>query len=314
MLAYQKLAIYYHSMKTTAAILSFVATLLLATLVSAQAPPGKLVLKRDADKTIENFWQVSPRIYSGGEPASEAAFKRLTELGIRTVVSVDGAAPNVELARRHGLRYIHIPIGYDAVPRDAQLQVARVVQDVKGPLFIHCHHGQHRGPTIAALACIAEGDVSAMEAEVILKNLGTSKDYAGLWRDVKAFKAPAKSETLPPLVETAKVDSLATAMAKLGRHWDQLKLCREAKWQAPATHPDLVVKQEAFLVWEQLRESGRHLSADHSAEFRTWLSESETAAKSLADSLKQDDLAVSETHYQTLVKSCKQCHVKYRDQ
>ncbi|HTN76605.1 MAG TPA: cytochrome c [Pirellulaceae bacterium] len=293
-----------------------VALAIVPALLSAQnpAPPGKLVMKRDADTTIENFWQLTPRIYSGGEPVGEAAFKRLADLGIKTVVSVDGAKPNLDLARRYGLRYIHIPIGYDGVPRSAELQLTRLARDVDGPLFIHCHHGQHRGPAAAAVACVADGAVASADASTILKQIGTSKDYSGLWRDVAQFELPGKDEQLPPLVETASVNSFPAAMAKVDRHWDDLKLCREAEWKTPAKHPDLVPKQQALLLYEQLHESRRHLTADHPAEFRTWLAASEASAQALEASLRGGDHAAAEKQYQTLAKSCKQCHAKYRDQ
>ena len=35
------------------------------------------------------------------------------EVGYTTVLSVDGARPAVELAEKHGLRYVHIPIVED---------------------------------------------------------------------------------------------------------------------------------------------------------------------------------------------------------
>jgi len=133
---------------------------------------------------LHNLLRVSNRIYSGGEPEGEKAFTELTQLGIRTVVSVDGARPDVQSAERHGLRYVHIPIGYDGISLEAGQMLQRLVQDAEGPFYIHCHHGVHRGPAAAAIACVAEGIVSGPESEAILEKAGTSRSYAGLWRDV----------------------------------------------------------------------------------------------------------------------------------
>ena len=55
----------------------------------------------------------------GAEPHEDVAFAELAELGVRTVVSVDGAKPQADAARHHGLRYVHIPIGYDGVSEEA---------------------------------------------------------------------------------------------------------------------------------------------------------------------------------------------------
>lgn len=285
-----------------------------ASALYAEDPPGYLLLKPLKIEGIENALQLTDRIYSGGEPHDERAFKELSRLGIKTLVSVDGAAPNIALARRYGIRYVHVPIGYDAVPRKAQLALARVAQEVDGPLFVHCHHGQHRGPAAAAVICIADNAVDTDGAAAVLKAAKTSANYTGLWRDVAGYVPPAADAILPPLVERAEVDSFPAAMAKIDRHFDQLKLCRDAEWKAPAGHPDLVAAQEALLVYEQLRESGRHLTADHNQQFRTWLGESEAMAKRLENALRQADHAMAEKHFAGLQKSCKQCHSKHRDQ
>lgn len=299
--------------KSILSLVMLVAGCIGATFVQAEEPASKLLLKPVEIPGVENGLQLTERIYSGGEPHEEASFKELARLGIKTIVSVDGAVPNLAAARRYGLRYVHVPIGYDAVPDKAQLMLTRVAREIEGPIFVHCHHGQHRGPAAAAVLCIADGAVVAASADAVLKTAKTSKDYTGLWSDVAAFKLPAASATLPPLVEKAEVESFAAAMAKIDRHFDQLKLCRDAKWKAPSAHPDLVPQQEALLVYEQLRESGRHLTGDHNEEFRGWLAASEAAAQRLARTLKAGDQAMAETHFAALQKSCKQCHVKYRD-
>src|SRR5262249_15241787 len=153
-------------------------------------------------------------------------FASLAKMGIRTVISVDGARPAVDAAHAHGLRYIHIPIGYDGVPTRAAAALARAVREAEGPIYIHCHHGKHRGPAAAAVACIAARNVSGIDALQILELAGTGKEYPGLWRDVVACTAPSADEKPPELVEVAEVDSLAAAMAGVDRHWDNVKLCR----------------------------------------------------------------------------------------
>ncbi|MEM7262874.1 MAG: hypothetical protein AAF488_12855, partial [Planctomycetota bacterium] len=90
-------------------------------------------------------------LYSGGEPAGEVAFAALARLGVRTVVSVDAALPNADLARRYGLETVHIPIGYDGVHADAALALTAVARTRPGPYFVHCHHGVHRGPAAVAI-------------------------------------------------------------------------------------------------------------------------------------------------------------------
>ena len=65
-----------------------------------------------AKPAIENIHPLTPQLISGGQPKGDVAFSKLAEMGVKTIVSVDGAKPDLELAKKHGLRYVHIPIGY----------------------------------------------------------------------------------------------------------------------------------------------------------------------------------------------------------
>jgi protein tyrosine phosphatase (PTP) superfamily phosphohydrolase (DUF442 family) len=262
---------------------------------------------------IHNLMKISARIYSGSEPHGEEGFASLAMLGVKTVVSVDGAKPKVELARKHGLRYVHIPIGYDSVPEEAALSLARAVRDAKPPLYIHCHHGKHRGPAAAAVACIASGDIQGKDAIQILVRAGTSKDYKGLWRDVEAYEPPPADAQLPELVEIAEVGSFTAAMAQVDRAYDNLKLSRDAKWGVPPDHPDIVPDQEALLLQEGLHEAARNANGGYDEQFTKWLAEAEAAATNLRQDLQAKDLPSANDRFMRLDAACKQCHKSYRD-
>jgi protein tyrosine phosphatase (PTP) superfamily phosphohydrolase (DUF442 family) len=103
---------------------------------------------------IENFYQLSARVYSGSAPEGEAAFAALKERGIKTIITVDGSQPDVEMARRFGIRYVHLPIGYDGVPTNQAARMIKAAETLPGPVFVHCHHGLHRGPAGAAVICM----------------------------------------------------------------------------------------------------------------------------------------------------------------
>lgn len=103
----------------------------------------------NAAPDVENFLQFSADVYSGGEPVEETTFSALAAIGVRTVVSVDGAMPDVAAAERNGLRYVHIPMGYDGVQADVLGSLHAVLAEAKGRFYVHCHHGVHRGPAAA---------------------------------------------------------------------------------------------------------------------------------------------------------------------
>jgi protein tyrosine phosphatase (PTP) superfamily phosphohydrolase (DUF442 family) len=264
---------------------------------------------------IHNLMKVSERIYSGSEPHGEEGFASLAKLGVKTVVSVDGAKPKIELAGKHGMRYVHIPIGYSGVPEEAGQSLARLVKEAEAPFYVHCHHGKHRGPAAAAVACIASGDTQKKEALQILIRAGTSKDYSGLWRDVEGYVPPPEGAKLPELVEIAEVGSFAAAMAQVDRAYDNLKLCRDAKWGVPPDHPDLLPAQEALLLQEGLHEAGRNLGEDeYDEQFTTWLKQAEAMATELRDDLQSARADAASERFTALENSCKQCHRIYRDQ
>jgi len=262
---------------------------------------------------IHNLMRVSDRIYSGSEPHGEEGFASLVKLGVKTVISVDGAKPNLEAAKKHGLRYVHVPFGYDGVTEVSRLSLTRAVREIESPIYVHCHHGTHRGPAGAAIACVASGALSNKQSIQILERAGTSEDYNGLWRDVAAFVPPAADAKLPELVETATVDSLTAAMSQVDRAFDNLKLCRHAKWGVPKDHPDLVPSQEALLLFEGLHEAARNLGEQDQGQLKNWLAETETMAAELCSDLASKDARAATERLLSIEKSCKQCHQKYRD-
>src|SRR4051794_20430730 len=73
-----------------------------APAMTAAGPPGAA--------RVGNALRVTDNLYSGSSPEGDEGFRSLCEWGVRTVISVDGAAPDVERARRFGLRYVHLPV------------------------------------------------------------------------------------------------------------------------------------------------------------------------------------------------------------
>ena len=187
--------------------------------------------------------QVTERLYSGSEPHGEEGIASLKELGVKTIVSVDGAKPAVDMARKYGMRYVHIPIGYDGVPEEAGQSLARLMREAETPIYVHCHHGKHRGPAAVAVACVAVGDMTGKEALSILVRPARAKTTRGCGTTSKRTRPHRPMPKLPELVEVAEVGSFTAAMAQVDRAFDNLKLCRDAKWTVPPDHPDLVPAQ-----------------------------------------------------------------------
>src|SRR5687768_8269328 len=58
--------------------------------------------------SLHNVYRITDKLYSGSGPEGDAGFGSLRDFGVTTVASVDGARPDVEAARRRGLRYFHL--------------------------------------------------------------------------------------------------------------------------------------------------------------------------------------------------------------
>ncbi|MEZ6045813.1 MAG: hypothetical protein R3C11_09610 [Planctomycetaceae bacterium] len=207
-------------------------------------------LPTEKPHALHNLRKIAPGYFSGGEPAGKEAFEELAERGVKVIISVDGIRPDIELARQYGMRYIHIPIEYSGIDRDSELKLVKAAREVNEPVYVHCHHGKHRGPAAMAIMCRAANLFEQEDAERYLHEAGTSPEYKGLWKSVRDFTSPAEETILPPLTEVAEVNSLTSNMAEADRRFDHLVELLEqekAKSLEPATIEKL--NSELLLLW-----------------------------------------------------------------
>lgn len=271
---------------------------------------------------LENLHRLTPKVLSGAEPHDEAAFKALSDLGVKTVITVDGAKPNVDLAKKYGLRYVHLPIGYDGVPIERTKDIAKALIELDGPIYVHCHHGKHRGPAAAASACVAGGLLTNDEAVNVLTKMGTGANYAGLWASARTTQVVPVAELKKRNVdfkETSPVPPLAEAMVHVDEKFDNLKLAQKSGWNVPKDHPDLDSPHEALLLREVLFEVAR--TDEYKAkpdDFKRWIQDSIQQAENL-QALLRDGAKDAETRTKSdalltnLKKNCTDCHKIYRD-
>jgi len=266
---------------------------------------------------VENAFRATPKVYSGSQPEGEAAFEAIAKLGIKIVVSVDGAKPDVVLAHQYGLRYIHLPFGYDGIPTNRAVELAKIAQTESGPIYVHCHHGKHRGPAAVAVMCLSSAGWTTNQAVTWMHEAGTADVYPGLYRAAVEFKQPTPAElaSATNFPEVAKCGSTVEAMVAIDACFDHLKLSQEGNWQTPENHPDIAPLNEATMLWEQFRELERHpetlpKSADYRAKMK--------GMESLANQLREHVFMGSNTNLlnaklKEIGQSCSECHAKYRN-
>ena len=268
---------------------------------------------------LPNAFRITPSIISGGLPEGENAFAELDALGVKTIISVDGMQPDVELARAHGQRYVHLPHGYDGVPEQRGHEIAKAISELPGPIYIHCHHGKHRSPAAAAVACVEAGLIPAASAETILKHTGTGENYRGLWDSARNAKrlAPEFLKRLEvEFVEVASVPPLAMAMVAMEQTFDRLKQAAAADWKPPVKYPDFDLSHEALILKEQFAEMKRLPEMSKGPEkLLQYLTESEDAAGDLEQALREVPASVGRANsaMSVVTKSCIACHREFRD-
>ena len=289
------------------------------------APPSEVVAPFEPSVLgdcpgLHNVFRLTDRLYSGCSPVGETGFQSLRDLGIRTVISVDGAQPEVALAGRFGMQYVHLPMGYDAVPRETAVRIARAVRDLPGPVYIHCHHGKHRGPAAAMAALRCESDrCPALAALEFRRTAGTDPKYKGLYASVEGAKPATPEEWEKAGVnfpEIAFTPDLTRLMVGIDERWDHLKSIRAAGWKSPADHPDIDPAHEALQLVENFREAARLKDNKNRGEaFRKLTTDAVEAAEVLERTLRAKPLR-SEEAEQAFTRSatlCAKCHESYRD-
>ena len=277
-------------------------------------------------KHLPNAIQIHGRVVSGGQPDGEQGFRELKELGFKTILSVDGAKPDVAIARQFGMRYVHLPHGYNGIDPERVSELAKAVRDMDGPMYIHCHHGKHRSPAAAAVACISAGLIEPDSTCSILKLAGTSENYLGLFDVVESAHRIEESSLdaiQPEFLEFAKLPPMAVAMVELEHTYAQLNQFAQSHWKPLANHPALDPAHEALLLREQFTEMLRMDSvAQRTVAFRKLLMVSESDAKLLEETLrlkKQEQNAapsvasILSESFARISANCTNCHQQYRD-
>lgn len=269
---------------------------------------------------LHNVLRVTPRMYSGNSPESDAAFAELQALGVKTIISVDGAKPMVDRAAAYGMRYVHLPVGYDGIDAQQQVLIARAYRDLAGPVFIHCHHGKHRGPAAAASAAVIVGELTPEQGVAFMKAAKTSPSYPGLYECVATISpeylsflesAPAAEE----LPSVATVSGMVDNMVGVDFCHVNLGHVQKAGWTVPKDHPDIVPSAEAGRLADHYRvlmedEESAALPAD----FHALLKRSWEEAQALEDAIvAKKSAAELDKLFAAVDQSCKDCHTVYRN-
>ncbi len=259
--------------------------------------------------------------YSGSVPEGAAGFDTLAAMGVKTIISVDGATPEVQEAKARGIRYIHLPIAYNGFDEQRKLEIVRATRDAlaRGSVYIHCHHGKHRSAGAAAVVAASLGWLTTGAATERMKVSGTAVNYAGLYActaSAGVLGANVIDAVAADFPEVSPPAGFVKAMVELDEISERLGAIEQAGWTTPKDHPDLVPAAEAGRMADLLRLVSRGDRAQsRPAEFASRLAAGGEVAQKLEDMLVagEKDTRKMSAQLAIVAASCKDCHTQYRD-
>jgi tyrosine-protein phosphatase SIW14 len=159
-------------------------------------------------KELPNFHKVSDQLYRGAQP-SDPGFKKLSELGIKTVVNLRGEddlnraeKTAVEAA---GLKYFTVAMPGLSAPSDDQVaKVLAIIDDPNNqPVFIHCKRGADRTGTIGAIYRISKHGWNADKAIAEARHYGMSWAEFGMRSYISNYYRQHAGTQTPAAAATA---------------------------------------------------------------------------------------------------------------
>jgi protein tyrosine phosphatase (PTP) superfamily phosphohydrolase (DUF442 family) len=281
----------------------------------------------DDGPDLHNVFRLSENIVSGGEPHGEEALKKIADMGVKTVLSVDGKVPDEALAAKYGLRYVHVPIQYSGIDVPARLHIAKTFRELEGPFYVHCFHGKHRGPAAAAIGrMVLDGATREQAVAEMRQWCGTSGKYAGLYETIARAPLPTPEDTDAiqwdfPAAHEFK--GIRHAMIGISRIHDHLKALSGRGWTVDPNHPDLNAANETAQLVEIFKIAKATAETEHKPDdYRGWMGESVTASEALLATLREMPLGYGEIEpwveaatagFDAVNGLCSSCHQVYRN-
>ena len=176
---------------------------LVVGLSTASAAPSWAADDKLSGVPIQRFHRVDDGLYRGAQP-TEAGFRRLKELGVRTVVNLrmdaDAKRTNEkQIVESLGMRYIQLSVEDGnfftrsrTIPDTVIKQFFSVIgQSDHGPVFVHCHRGADRTGAMVAFYRIARHGWDSERALKEARALGMRSWYRGLQDQIARFSTVA---------------------------------------------------------------------------------------------------------------------------
>jgi tyrosine-protein phosphatase SIW14 len=120
----------------------------------ASAATGSTTSAALANIRIDNFGQVNPKYYRGGQPQGRD-FADLATVGVKMVIDLaeEGDPAEEANAKAAGMRFTRIPMTTHKAPgQDTIARFLALVDDpANQPVYVHCMGGRHRTGVMTAV-------------------------------------------------------------------------------------------------------------------------------------------------------------------
>jgi protein tyrosine phosphatase (PTP) superfamily phosphohydrolase (DUF442 family)/cytochrome c556 len=273
---------------------------------------------------LHNVFQLSDDIVSGSEPHGPEALVALREMGIKTILSVDGKEPDALAAAELGMRYVHIPIQYSGFSEGELAEITKTFRELEGPFYVHCFHGKHRGPAAAAVGRVVLDGASRETAIGEMKQYcGTSEKYEGLYREIAITPFPGVEETAGldyGFDPVRRPEGMVGLMVVMTRAHDNLVELDKRAWALDPEHPDVDALNEATKIlqaFENAQDLGQVRAGPD--DLRGWMEDSLVESRALVAALREqragdaEAAAAASASFKRLKAGCNTCHAAYRD-
>ena len=154
----------------------------------AKAPAfwfSKSKAKETKEVVLDNFHKVSDNLYRGAKQNAEG-YKKLKEMGIKTVVNLRTSNKEEKIVKEAGLNYVFIPTKTSKLGDDSIEKFLAVVSKPENwPVFMHCYHGSDRtGAAVASYRIVFE-NYTPEEAH---KEMTSGKyGFHSMWKNIEAY-------------------------------------------------------------------------------------------------------------------------------
>lgn len=267
---------------------------------------------------VENVVVFSRHVLSGSQPEGEVGFNTLRDLGIKAIVCVDATRPEIELAEARGMQYVHVPLKYDGIDGPQRVAIAKALKDLPKPIYVHCHHGKHRGPAATAIGLVCLGEASANEAVQLMRTAGTSEHYSELFDHVgsavKLGSNVLEAAAMPPAF--VEITGLNASMVEINQSFKEIRLIGDNGWETPVDHPDIELEHAAPRLPDLFRsladELDRPENTGVNADYRALMHEAADQAARLELAIEQEDWTLADELRGSVAQSCVRCHDTYR--